>query len=46
MEVDYLDSPIGPEISTGIHQVAAGEGNIPMWFSDPKFGRFPKSSSA
>lgn len=31
MEEGYLDSPISPEISTGIRLVAAGEDKIPVW---------------
>lgn len=39
MEAGHLDSPSGPEISTGLLEVSADEPNMPRWFSDPKFAR-------
>lgn len=39
MEAGYLDSPMGPEIVTGIRQVSTDDDNMPVWFTDPKFGR-------
>lgn len=44
----HVDSPDGPEISTGLLDISADASNIPKWYSDPKFSRFivHKSSSS
>ncbi|RYP37144.1 hypothetical protein DL768_010897 [Monosporascus sp. mg162] len=39
IETGHHDSPLGPEITTGLLEVAADEPNMPKWFSDPKFAR-------
>ena len=40
MEAGYLDSPNGPEISTGLLDVSPDSANIPKWYSNSKFARF------
>ena len=37
VEAGYLDSPNGPEMSTGLLNVTPDSANIPGWCSDPKF---------
>ncbi|KAL2024717.1 hypothetical protein VTK56DRAFT_6918 [Thermocarpiscus australiensis] len=39
MEAGYLDSPDGPEISTGLLEIWPDTPNMPKWYSDPKFAR-------
>lgn len=48
IEAGHIDSPDGPEISTGLLDISADSANIPKWYSDPKFSRFivHKSSSS
>lgn len=40
IEAGHVDSPDGPEISTGLLDISADSSNIPKWYSDPKFSRF------
>ncbi|KAH0404852.1 putative polyketide synthase, partial [Aureobasidium melanogenum] len=40
MEGGYPDSGLSAELSTGIRDIAPDSGDIPKWYSDPKFGRF------
>ena len=40
MEAGYLDSPVGPEISTGLLYISPDTANIPKWSSNPKFANF------
>ncbi len=40
MEAGYLDSSVGPEISTGLLDISPSSANIPKWYSNPKFARF------
>lgn len=40
IDAGQVDSPDGPEISTGLLDIAADSSNIPKWYSDPKFARF------
>lgn len=40
IEAGHVDSPDGPEISTGLLDISADSINIPKWYSDPKFSRF------
>ncbi|KXX79394.1 Lovastatin nonaketide synthase [Madurella mycetomatis] len=40
IEASRLDSPHGPEISTGLNYVPADAPNPPFWSSDPKFSIF------
>ena len=40
MEAGYLDSPNGPEVSTGLLDISPDSANIPKWYSNPKFARF------
>ena len=40
MEAGYIDSPAGPEVSTGILDVSPDSAYIPQWYTDPKFARF------
>nr|A0A0C6E0I7.1 RecName: Full=Highly reducing polyketide synthase bet1; Short=HS-PKS bet1; AltName: Full=Betaenone biosynthesis cluster protein 1 [Neocamarosporium betae]BAQ25466.1 polyketide synthase [Neocamarosporium betae] len=40
MEASHLDSPNGPEISTGLLSITPETIDIPPWYSDPKFARF------
>ena len=37
MEAGHLDSPVGPEISTGLLHISPDSANIPKWYSNPKF---------
>lgn len=39
IDVGHLDSPDGPEITTGIPEILANDINMPKWCSDPKFSR-------
>ncbi|KAL2173167.1 polyketide synthase [Thermothelomyces heterothallicus CBS 202.75] len=39
MEAGYLDSPDGPEISTGLLEISPDTPNMPKWYTDPKFAR-------
>ena len=39
MEAGYLDSPVGPEVSTGLLDISPDSANIPKWYSNPKFSR-------
>lgn len=40
MEAGYLDSPDGPEISTGLLDISPDSPNIPKWYFNPKFANF------
>lgn len=40
IEAGHVESPDGPEISTGLLDISADATNIPKWYSDPKFSRF------
>ena len=40
MEAGYLDSPVGPEVSTGLLDISPESANVPKWYSNPKFARF------
>ncbi|KAK3309308.1 polyketide synthase [Chaetomium strumarium] len=46
MEAGYPDSPDGPEISTGLLEIAPDTPNMPKWYSDPKFARLIVSKTA
>ena len=37
MEAGHLDSPVGPELSTGLLHISPDSANIPKWYSNPKF---------
>ena len=40
MEAGYIDSPVGPEVSTGLLDISPDSANLPKWYSNPKFARF------
>ncbi|RDW86024.1 hypothetical protein BP5796_04349 [Coleophoma crateriformis] len=40
IEAGHVDSLDGPEISTGLLEIAVNSTHVPRWFSDPKFARF------
>ncbi|RYP43239.1 hypothetical protein DL770_011775 [Monosporascus sp. CRB-9-2] len=40
IDASRLDSPYGPEISTGLKSVPADAADPPFWLSDPKFSFF------
>ena len=42
MEAGYLDSPVGPELSTGLLDISPDSANIPKWHQTPNL---PASSS-
>ncbi|KAL2169173.1 hypothetical protein VTG60DRAFT_6413 [Thermothelomyces hinnuleus] len=45
-EAGYLDSPDGPEISTGLLEISPDTPNMPKWYTDPKFARLVVNKTA